>query len=111
MTQTYTVIHYKENGRNIIKEWLKSLRDLQGRKAIDRAILRLEAGNFGDHKYLRDGVSELRIHVGAGYRVYYSINGNEIILLLNGGSKNTQNKDIDTAIDYLKKFKETKKWK
>ena len=109
MAQKYKVIYYKENGKNIIKEWLKSLRDLQGRKAIDRAILRLEKGNFGDHKFCRDGVSELRIHVNAGYRVYYSINGNEIILLLNGGSKSTQNKDIDKAIEYLKKFKEEQK--
>ena len=66
MAKQYEIIYYKENGRNIVKEWLKSLRDLQGRKAIDRAILRLEDGNFGDHKYLCDGVSELRIHVGAG---------------------------------------------
>lgn len=106
MTQEYKIIYYKENGRNIVKEWLKSLRDLQGRKAIDRVILRLENGNFGDHKFCRDGVSELRIHIGAGYRVYYSLSGDEIILLLCGGSKSTQEKDIDKAVGFLKKFKE-----
>ena len=66
----------------------------------------VQARNFGDHKYLRDSVSELRIHVGAGYRVYYSISGDEIILLLCGGSKNTQEKDIDKAVGFLEKFKE-----
>ena len=106
MTQQYTVIHYEENGKDIFKEWIKSLRDTIGIKAINRAVLRMEQGNFGDYKFCRDGVSELRIHVGAGYRVYYSISGDEIILLLCGGSKNTQDKDIDKAIEYLKKFKE-----
>ena len=54
----------------------------------------------------RDGVYELRIHVGAGYRVYYSVIENIVVLLLCGGSKKTQDKDIDKAIEYLKKFKE-----
>ena len=106
MTQQYTVIHYEENGRDIFKDWIKSLRDTLSRKAINRAVLRMEQGNFGDHKFCRDGVNELRIHIGAGYRVYYSISGNEIILLLCGGSKSTQNKDIDKAVEFLKKFKE-----
>ena len=106
MTQQYTVIHYEENGRDIFKDWIKSLRDTLSRKAINRAVLRMEQENFGDHKFCRDGVNELRIHIGAGYRVYYSISGNEIILLLCGGSKSTQNKDIDKAVEFLKKFKE-----
>ena len=100
------IIHYKENGRDIIDEWIDKLRDKVGKRAIDRRILQMEDGNFGDHKFCRDGVSELRIHVGAGYRVYYSISGDEIILLLCGGSKSTQEKDIDKAVGFLKKFKE-----
>ena len=100
------IIHYKENGRDIIDEWIDKLRDKVGKMAIDRRILQMEDGNFGDHKFCRDGVSELRIHVGAGYRVYYSISGDEIILLLCGGSKSTQEKDIDKAVGFLKKFKE-----
>ena len=106
MTQQYIIIHYEENGKDIFREWIKSLRDTMGIKAVNRAVLRMEQGNFGDHKYLRDGVSELRIHVSTGYRVYYSISGEEIILLLCGGSKNTQEKDIDRAVEFLKKFKE-----
>lgn len=106
----YTVIHYIENGRDIFEDWRTSLRDSLGKKAIDRGILRFEQGNFGDHKPCREGVWELRIHVGAGYRVYYSKSGNKIILLLCGGSKSTQNKDVDKAVEYLKKYKEDHKW-
>ena len=109
MTQQYTIIHYEENGRDIFKDWVKSLKDFKGRDAINRTVSKLLDGNFGDHKFCRDDVWELRIHVGAGYRVYYSISGDKIILLLCGGSKNTQEKDIDTAVEFLKKFKERKK--
>ena len=91
----YQVVTYvDDNGRDIFLEWLKSLRDTLGVKAINSAVLRMEQGNFGNHKYCRDGVSELRIHIGAGYRVYYSIVGDEVILLLCGGSKRTQQRDI-----------------
>ena len=102
----YMVIHYEENGRDIIKEWLNGLRDIKGKDAIVRAISRLLLGNFGDHKPCRDGVSELRIHAGAGYRVYYSVVGDRIVLLLCGGSKRTQQRDIDKAVEYLRKFKD-----
>ena len=107
--QSYTVIHYEEDGRDIFQEWIKSLKDMQGKAAIYRAIERIEQGNFGDHKPCRDGVWELRIDVGAGYRVYYSISGKEIVLLLCGGAKRTQTKDIDRAVEYLKRFKEVYK--
>lgn len=106
MTQKYRIIFYEENGKDIFQAWIKSLRDTVGKKAIDRSVLRLEDGNFGDHKYCRDGVYELRIHVSAGYRVYYSVIENIVVLLLCGGSKKTQDKDIDKAVEYLKKFKE-----
>ena len=109
MAQQYTVIHYKENGKDIFDNWLDGLRDKVGKIAIDRRILHMEDGNFGDHRPCRNGVWELRIDVGSGYRVYYSISGKEIILLLCGGSKSTQNKDIDKAVEYLKKYKETHK--
>jgi len=106
MTARYRIIHYEEDGRDIFDNWLDGLKDKIAKKAIDRKVLQMEDGNFGDHKFCRDGVSELRIHVGAGYRVYYSVSGNEIILLLCGGDKRTQSKDIDKAVEYLKKFKE-----
>ncbi len=59
--------------------------------------MRLEQGNFGDHKHLDDGVYELRLFFGPGYRVYYGIHGEEIVLLLYGGDKKTQTKDIQLA--------------
>ena len=80
------------------------------KKLQDRNILHLEEGNFGDHKFCREGVWELKIHASAGYRVYYSISGNKIILLLCGGSKNSQQQDIQKATEYLKKYKEEHKW-
>ena len=68
--------------------------------AIDRRIVRMELGNFGDHKFCRDGVWELRVDTGAGYRLYYAIRGAEVILLLCGGDKRTQDVDIDRACAY-----------
>lgn len=109
--QEYKVVHYTEDGRDILKEWLHSLRDIKGKDAIVRTINKLYLGNFGDNHFCRDGVWELRINVSAGYRVYYSIAGREIILLLCGGSKRTQQKDINKAVEYLKKYKEAEKWK
>ena len=108
MTQEYKIVHYEENGRDIFEDWLAELKDKQGAIAVLRTTKRIEKGNFGDHKYLRDGVSELRIHIGAGYRVYYSMIGDVVVLLLCGGSKRSQEKDIDKAVEYLKKFKESK---
>ena len=67
----YTIVHYTENGRDIFQEWLDELRDVNGRDAINRTLRKVERGNLGDHKPCRDGVWELRIHVGAGYRVYF----------------------------------------
>lgn len=103
----YTVVHYTENGKDIFQEWLDKLRDLKGRNAILKTVDRVEQGNLGDHHFCRDGVWELRINISAGYRVYYSISGKEIILLLCGGSKRTQQNDISKAVEFLKKFKET----
>lgn len=69
--------------------------------AIIRRVARIELGLFGDCKLLREGISELRIDVGAGYRVYYAQVGNMIILLTSGGDKKSQNRDIERAIRLL----------
>lgn len=66
-------------------------------------------GNLGDHKFERDGVWELRVDYGPGYRVYYSIEDGEIILLLTGGNKKTQTADLDKAVSYLQDFKKRSK--
>ena len=78
--------------------WLKALRDVRGRTKILARIQRLEDGNAGDVAPVGDGVSEMRIHFGPGYRVYYVNRGGELILLLCGGDKRTQSQDIDRAL-------------
>jgi len=95
------VIHYaSKTGNDPFQEWLNDLADLQARAAILRRVDRLSLGNFGDCKFCRDGVWELRIDVGPGYRVYYAQSGRTIVLLLCGGSKRTQVKDINAAVAY-----------
>ena len=81
-------------------EWRSKLRDSTARIAIDRRINRVELGNLGDHKYCRSGVWELRIDVGPGYRVYYGFVDTQIVLLLCGGDKGMQERDIDRACAY-----------
>ena len=84
----YEIERYKTaNGKTVVTDWLESLKDREGRKAIDRRIFRMESGNFGDHKFCSDGVWELRVDAGPGYRVYYAIAGSQVILLLCGGDK------------------------
>jgi putative addiction module killer protein len=77
--------------------WLKDLRDARGRVKILARVQRLEDGNAGDVAPVGDGVSEMRIHFGPGYRVYYVNRGGELILLLCGGDKGSQQRDIEAA--------------
>lgn len=65
----------------------------------------MELGNFGDHKFCRDGVWELRIDVGAGYRIYYGLAGTKVVLLLCGGDKDSQSSDIENACDSWKRWR------
>ena len=97
----YEIRHYlTADEKDIYLDWLRKQRDTMARIAIDRRVNRVEQGNFGDHKFCRDGVWELRIDVGAGYRVYYAVAGKELVLLLCGGDKTTQDADIARACDY-----------
>ena len=73
---------------------------MRARVAVQRRIDRLGAGNFGDHKFCRDGIWELRIDVGAGYRVYYARAGRTVLLIACGGDKRNQTADIGRAVDY-----------
>jgi len=91
--------HYlTASGRDFYQAWLDDLKDMRARVAIQRRVDRLAAGNFGDHKFCRDGISELRIDVGAGYRVYYARAGRTILLIVCGGDKRTQSADIKRAV-------------
>ena len=83
---------------SIFAEWIDGLRDVKGRARILVRIERLASGLFGDVRPAGEGVSELRIHCGPGYRVYFKKQGREIIILLVGGDKSTQDKDIKTAL-------------
>ena len=80
------------------REWIDGLRDRTGRARILMRVDRLIHGNPGDHRNLTEGVSELKVDVGPGYRVYYSKRGNRLLLLLAGGDKSSQSKDIAKAI-------------
>lgn len=85
------------------------LRDRAAFARIATRLERVELGNLGDHESVGSGVMELRIHHGPGYRVYYAFSGDQIVLLLVGGDKRTQKKDIQTAISYWKDHQEKTK--
>jgi len=90
-------------------DWLYSLKDIRARAAIRIRIRRVSLGNFGDHRSVGDGVSELRIDSGVGYRVYYGHDRDKIILILCGGDKKTQTKDIKRAKGYWEDYKKKEK--
>ena len=83
----------------VYARWFRRLRDRQARAQIDVRIRRLSLGNPGDARPVGGGVSELRIDYGAGYRVYYSRRGRSLIVLLAGGDKDSQGRDIRRALD------------
>jgi len=86
-----------EEGQEPFNEWLTSLRDIKTRAKIRVRLDRISLGNFGDCHGVGEGVQELRIDYGPGYRIYFGQKGTSIVLLLCGGDKSTQTKDIETA--------------
>ncbi len=86
------------------KFWIDDLKDKAGRSRVLMRVDRLIHGNPGFHRNLKEGVSELKIDVGPGYRVYYSFRGEQLLLLLAGGNKETQNKDIEKALELNRVF-------
>ena len=89
---------------NGFSRWLSRLRDHRAKQKIAIRLRRLKFGHFGDVEPIGGGLSELRIHEGQGYRVYFRQNGQEIILLLCGGSKKTQQRDISRAHEIMKEL-------
>ena len=86
--------------------WLDSLKDRLAKSSVQVRIDRLAKGNAGDVKPVGEGVSEMRIHVGAGYRVYFTRVGTAIVLLLCGGDKRSQNRDIERVLEMARILKE-----
>lgn len=99
------VRHYlTADGRDLFGAWMERLRDAKARARIEVRLARLERGLFGDCKAVAEGVSELRVDWGPGYRVYFCRDGDAIVILLCGGDKRMQAKDIRDAIDYRKDY-------
>ena len=88
----------------VFDEWFAALRDRHGRLRIQARIDRAQFGNLGDCEPVGEGVSEMRIHVGPGYRVYFVERGPEIVFLLAGGDKSTQATDIKTALKLVRQL-------
>jgi putative addiction module killer protein len=85
------------DGTNPFLVWFKRLRDPKAKISIVRRLNRISQGNLGDHKSVGEGVWELRIDTGPGYRIYYGVSGKVVILLLYAGDKSTQGRDIEIA--------------
>jgi putative addiction module killer protein len=106
---TYKEVRYykDEKGKEPFVEWLNSLRDKVIKTRILRRIDRLRLGNYGDYKLVAEGVYELRLFFGNGYRIYFGEIGNTtVVLLLCGGNKKTQQKDIKRAEKYWRQYNE-----
>lgn len=103
---TNTINEYTdEQGKSPYAQWLNSLRDSRAKAKIIMQVDKMELGLFGDVEPIGEGLSELRIHYGPGYRVYYGKEDNQVFLLLCGGDKSTQAKDIKKAKQYWKDHK------
>ena len=105
MTPKEVRIYRTKDGVSPFHKWFASLRDQRRKDTIDTRLGRLQKGLFGDFKNIGPGVYELRIHYGAGIRVYFGLETSTIIILLCGGDKGSQTKDIFKAIGYWMDYK------
>src|SRR3990167_216516 len=95
-----------KTGKDPFTDWLESLRDIKGRAQITNRLNRAAVGHYGDRDSVGEGIYELRIHYGPGYLLYFSEQGDTLLLLLIGGSKRTQKQDVKKAKQYLAEFRE-----
>jgi putative addiction module killer protein len=107
MNGSFEIQEYTENGRSPFRVWFDDLAEVTADR-VNMYIRRLEAGNFGAAKPLQDGVFEVRMDFGPGYRVYYGREGRTLIVLLGGGSKRRQDADIAAAVARWKRYKQTR---
>ena len=99
------LLYETADGRCPWREWFDELKDRKAQAAIDARLLRLQRGNLGDCKAIGAGVSELRVHFGAGYRIYFGQDGYTLVVLLSGGSKGSQKRDIHRAKAYWNDYR------
>ncbi len=100
----FNVVYLESSNRKPLADWLKSLDGIT-RKRILQRLLRLEQGNFGDCKKIDEEISEIRFVFGSGYRIYYTQINNVVVLLINGGDKSSQSKDIKKAKELLNQWR------
>ena len=110
MSALFEIREYIQDGRSPFAEWFDGLDSVTAAR-VDRYVRRLESGNVGAAKVLGEGVSELRLDFGPGYRVYFGRDGKTLIILLGGGSKRRQDADIAAAIARWKRYQQAKKEK
>jgi len=103
-----TVIVYRHRDKEPFTDWLFSLRDIVTRHRIETRIDRIRYGNYGDYKRFQ-GIVELRFDFGKGYRLYCGEDGHTLVVLLMGGDKSSQDKDIKKALEYWRDYHEQKK--
>ncbi len=100
------VIYETANGKEPFNEWLNSLKDKRVKATVDARLIRVRKGNLGLCRSLGEGLWELKFDLGPGFRIYFGQHGDSIVVLLHGGDKKTQSRDIETAktywLDYLK---------
>ena len=109
MTKKKLISYQTEDDKNPFSEWVEGFKDKVTQARIITRLDRIKEGNYGDHKAVGSGVFELRYHFGAGYRVYFAEDGDTLVLLLTGGDKSSQKKDIDLAKEYLQDYLDSKK--
>ncbi len=103
-TPKTVIIYADKTGIEPFTKWLEGLRDVQARRRILIRLRRVAQGNYGDYRSLQDGVYELRFPFGPGYRVYFGEDGDTVVVVLVGGDKSSQEKDIEQAKIYWQEY-------
>ena len=108
MAEKELIVYQTANEKEPFNDWLDDIKDEKTRVRILSRLDRVEQGHYGDYKSVGEGVYELRYFFGAGYRVYFAEDGDTIVLLLCGGDKSSQKRDIKTAQTYWEDYQERK---
>lgn len=104
MSPKATIIYICRNGYEPFTDWFESIRDARDRRRILARLRRLERGHLGDYKPIKNGVFELRLFFGPGYRLYYGVDCGSLVVLLCGGDKSSQASDIKKALSYWQEY-------